>query len=53
MRRKCFAGAQAREIKGSLILMGVSLVFGIRFTLRFRETITIAAGDDGRAPSGP
>jgi hypothetical protein len=43
MRRKRLAGAHAREIKRLLVSKGFSLLREIRFTLPFRETITMGA----------
>jgi hypothetical protein len=51
MRRKCFAGASANEFKGMLVSWGFLRVREIRFTLPFREAITMAAGAGGRVPA--
>src|SRR5665647_474203 len=45
-------GASGGEMPTTLISPGFSLLRGIRFTLQFRETITIAARAKDRAPKG-
>jgi len=44
------AGASGGEMPTTLISPGFSLLRGIRFTLQFRETITIAARAEDRVP---